>query len=128
MQIELMATQSLLTAWKKDPAITKHQLSIRGHNRLGWEHNHSRLTPEEISGWKAFLLQHAPSHYRNLFPEEFCRVDEAAKALGASTSTVYRLIKSGRITAKRTLVRGSSRRRYAILRSSLRSRKPPAAP
>jgi len=128
MQIELMATESLLTAWKKDPAITKHQLSIRGHNRLGWEHNHSCLTREEVSTWKAFLLEHAPSHYCSLFPEELCRIDEAANVLGVSTSTIYRLIKSGRITAKRTLVRGSSTRRYAILRSSLRCSKPPAAP
>jgi hypothetical protein len=69
MYIALMATHAVLKKWKQNPGASKAEIGVW----WGWcrpsEENNLSLSEAEVAKMKQFFEQHAPTTYRELFPE-----------------------------------------------------------
>ncbi len=70
MFVELIIAQYVLTEWKKAP-----NRSRRSYGRMSdWQGNDDwakqPLSRADVQRYREYLKQHAPSHYKTVFPEE----------------------------------------------------------
>lgn len=70
MFIELQAASFVLKKWKDNPQLTKRQIGGWSHWTTDTPENDKPLTTEEVDRYKKLLLEHAPSNYYKLFPEQ----------------------------------------------------------
>ena len=67
MFIELMATQSVLEKWERNPHASKIEIGVWSHWREPTEENRLPLSRADVLRMKRFLKKHAPTNYRMLF-------------------------------------------------------------
>jgi hypothetical protein len=67
---ELLATYSVLKKWRRDSSISKAEIGVWSHWLDGRDENQLPLAPDEVARLKTLLGRHAPTSYRELFPEE----------------------------------------------------------
>ena len=67
MLYELMAIHSVLTAWKKNPDLSRRELGKWSEDSPFID---SPLTESEVEGMKSFLRKHNPTNYHKLFPDD----------------------------------------------------------
>jgi hypothetical protein len=66
VQIELMATVSVLKRWRDNPALTKREIGVWSHWTDGGDEMDVPLTQEEVAQMREFVRRVAPSIYANL--------------------------------------------------------------
>ena len=66
----LLATYLVLSAWKKNPALSKREIGLWAHWSEETEDNNKPLSESEIARMKLFMRTHNAPSYFNLFPEE----------------------------------------------------------
>jgi hypothetical protein len=70
MFAEILATDLVLKAWKRNPAATKREIGVWSHWKQDDEENDQPLSEAEVQEMKKFLRRNAPTGYFTIFPEE----------------------------------------------------------
>jgi hypothetical protein len=70
MMIAVQATYFVLKRWNQNSAADKRQIGIWQHWKEKSEQNDCPLSEGEVKRMKAFLKQHAPTSYSDIFAEE----------------------------------------------------------
>jgi hypothetical protein len=67
MLFYLMAIQSVLKRWKRNPSASKMEIGVWRRWRHATEENRLPLSSVEVEGMKRLLRDHGPISYRELF-------------------------------------------------------------
>ena len=70
MFAEILATDLVLKAWKRNPSATKREIGVWAHWKQDDEENERPLSEAEVQEMKKFLRRNAPTGYFTIFPEE----------------------------------------------------------